>query len=341
MRSHFTLSSGVAAACAVAGATTMMASHGLAQTFVAADYATNPTYAGGWKTNQNGGYGFGPWSFDGTVSGMTNSVYTNGIPNPGDQQGISTASPIGNAWTLFNITANPPPKGPGISNVGRAITEPGGLQPGQTFETIVDNPTGYHFFRGWDILFTGGPTNNPAGDNISALRVQVFAYFSAFWSVIDNDGSTPTPLDTGSTAADGMKLDLTMTSTNTYVLALIPLSNPSSTYMQSGTLTTNLPIRWVNYRLYWGPSSGVNDVADNYEISSMTISGLMLNIQVQGANAILSWPNVTGFYLASTPALGLGAAWSTNGLPAPVMVNGQNIVTNPIAGSSQFFRLQQ
>jgi hypothetical protein len=341
MRSHFTLHRGVAAACAVAGATTLLSGPSLAQSFIAADSATNSIYAGGWSAGQDGGYGFGPWNFGGTVSGMTNNVYTNGIPNPGDQQGISTASPIGTAWTLFNITANPPPKGPGISNVGRAITEPGGLQPGQTFETVIDNPTGYHFFRGWDIMFTGGPTNNPAGDNLSALRVQVFAYFAADWSVIDNDGNTPTPLDAGTTGSEGMKLDFTLTSTNTYVLALTPFSNPSSAYMQSGTLTTNLPITWVNYRLYWGPSSGANDVANNLEISSMTIFGLMLNIQVQGANAILSWPtNVPGFSLASTLNLATGP-WVTNGLPAPAVVNGQNVVTNPIAGSQEFFRLQQ
>ena len=33
--------------------------------------------------------------------------------------------------------------------------------------------------------------------------------------------------------------------------------------------------------------------------------------------------------------LGTGANWSTN-LPSPVVVNGQNVVTNPIAGTQQF-----
>ena len=74
---------------------------------------------------------------------------------------------------------------------------------------------------------------------------------------------------------------------------------------------------------------------------SMTIAGLTLNIQMVGTNAVLSWPtNVPGFNLASSLNLGAGAVWSTN-LPPPVVVNGQNVVTNPIANTQQFYRLQQ
>jgi hypothetical protein len=74
----------------------------------------------------------------------------------------------------------------------------------------------------------------------------------------------------------------------------------------------------------------------------MTISGLMLNIQLAGSNAVLSWTtNAPGFNLASSPNLGAAAAWSTNGLPSPVVVNGQNVVTNPVAGAQRYYRLQQ
>jgi hypothetical protein len=67
-----------------------------------------------------------------------------------------------------------------------------------------------------------------------------------------------------------------------------------------------------------------------------------LNIQLVGVNAVLSWPtNVPGFHLASSLNLGPSAAWSTNGLPAPVAVNGQNVVTNPVATTQKFYRLQQ
>ena len=327
MKSHFSLGSGVAAVCAVAGASTMLNGNCSAQNFIAADYASNSTYAGGWTAGQNSGYGFGPWSFDGTD------------PTPaGQYQGISTSSPLGTSWTLLTYAVHT-----GIADAGRAINEPDGLQPGQTFEAVIENPTGYHFYRGFDICLLNGTDNNPGGINTAALRAQVFAYFGiTTWDIVDNSGDTESPIDLSTTASAGMKFDLTLTSTNTYSLTMTPLSNPSGAYMQTGTLTTNLPINWVNFRLYWGVSTGLTDTADNYEISSMTIAGVTLNIQLVGTNAVLSWTtNTPGFNLASSLNLGAAAAWSTNNLASPFVVNGQNVVTNPIAGAQQFYRLQQ
>ena len=333
MRSHFVPSPTVTAACAVAGAAAILSGSCSAGTLIAADYATSATYLSGWSAGQNGGYGFGAWSFDGTDD-------PSGNPGPGGQQTMSSASPIGTAWTLFNLPQGTN-SGSGISNVGRAITEPGGLQPGQTLETVINNPTAYHYYGGFDILFYNGTNNLPAGDNDCAIRTLVFNYFVTTWKIGDNLGTTPSPLTAATTGAAGMKFDFTLLSTNTYSLTLTPLSNPSAAFSHSGTLKTNLPINWVNYRLWNGPSTGPNDVADNFEISSLTIAGLTLNIQVAGPNAILSWPtNIPGFKLASTLNLGSGASWSTN-FPSPAVVNGQNVVTNPIVNTSQFYRLQQ
>jgi hypothetical protein len=136
-----------------------------------------------------------------------------------------------------------------------------------------------------------------------------------------------------------MKFDLTLTSINTYAVTLTPLSDPASTYSQTGELTTNLPINWVNFRIYLGPSTGVNDTADNFFISSMTIAGLPLNIQVAGTNTLLSWLDVPGYYLESATNLGPTANWISNSI-TPVLVNGENVVTNSIAGRQQFFRLR-
>jgi hypothetical protein len=327
MKSHFSLNSKVAQACVVAGASTLMMNGNCsAGVLVAADYATNPIYAGGWSAGQNGGYGFGPWSFDGTDTTPA-----------GQYQGISTTSPLGTAWTLLTYDPHM-----GLANVGRAITEPGGLQPGQTLEMVVENPTGYHFYRGFDICCLNGTDNNPGGVNTAAIRAQVFAYVITDWDIDDDSGSTTTPLDLTTTGATGMKYDLTLTSTNTYLLTLTPLSNPSSAYTQSGTLTTNLPINYINFRQYWGVSAGLTDTTNNFEISSMTIQGLNLSLQLAGRNTVLSWPtNAPGFNLVSSTNLGPGAIWSSNNLPLPVVINGQNVLTNPIAGAQQYFRLQQ
>jgi formylglycine-generating enzyme required for sulfatase activity len=71
-----------------------------------------------------------------------------------------------------------------------------------------------------------------------------------------------------------------------------------------------------------------------------------LTIIRSAANVILTWPTnaagftYAGFTLQSTTNLVSPAVWNTVS-PAPVIVNGQNAVTNPISGTQQFYRLSQ
>jgi hypothetical protein len=66
-----------------------------------------------------------------------------------------------------------------------------------------------------------------------------------------------------------------------------------------------------------------------------------VSMTFSGADIIVTWPtNATGFTLQSATNLTSPAGWSTNS-PAPVVVNGQNTVTNPISGTQKFFRLIQ
>jgi hypothetical protein len=331
------MNSGAAMACAVAGAATMLNGHSAAQSYVAADYATNSIYNSGWSAGQNGGYGFGAWSFD------------TSDPSGGLCQSMSTASALGTAWTLFT-TNQPDATGifGGLANAGRAILEPGGLQVGQTFQAIIQNPVTYagqfnvYNYRGFDILFTSASDNNPPGDNTAALRVQVFDYRNPamHWHINDMFSESTTVSGTN-TGTSGMIIALTLDSTNTYTFSMAPVSDPNSPYLtQSGTLGTNLPINYFNFRNWNTTSSDTNDVANNFEISSMTIFGTMLNIQPAGTNTVLSWStNVPNFVLASSPSLNAGGVWTTN-LPAPTVIGNQNFVTNPISGPQQFYRLQ-
>src|SRR6266436_2660519 len=126
MRSHFLMSS-AAMACAVSAATAMLP--GVCSGQIAADNATDPTYSGGWAAGQNGGSGFGAWSFNGTDATPA-----------GTYQAMSSSSPIGTAWTLATHANTT-----GLANAGRAITAGGGLQLGQTFETVIENPAGVLF----------------------------------------------------------------------------------------------------------------------------------------------------------------------------------------------------
>jgi hypothetical protein len=61
----------------------------------------------------------------------------------------------------------------------------------------------------------------------------------------------------------------------------------------------------------------------------------------QSSNLVFTWPtSESGFVLQCSSNLGSAAVWSTN-LPAPVVVGGQNVVTNPLAKARMFFRLCQ
>jgi uncharacterized repeat protein (TIGR03803 family) len=71
-----------------------------------------------------------------------------------------------------------------------------------------------------------------------------------------------------------------------------------------------------------------------------------LTINISGTNVILTWPtnvagfDYSGFILESTANLVSPALWTTVS-PIPVVVNGQNTVTNPISYTQQFYRLSQ
>jgi hypothetical protein len=70
-------------------------------------------------------------------------------------------------------------------------------------------------------------------------------------------------------------------------------------------------------------------------------SPAQLTITPSDTSVILTWStNAVGFTLQSTTNLGSATVWSTN-LPAPVVIEGQNMVTNPISGPQQFYRLSQ
>ena len=68
-----------------------------------------------------------------------------------------------------------------------------------------------------------------------------------------------------------------------------------------------------------------------------------LSILADGANVVVTWPSAatgytTGYTLESATNLLPPVAWQTNSM-APIVIGGQNVMTNPISGSPQFFRL--
>jgi uncharacterized repeat protein (TIGR03803 family) len=85
-------------------------------------------------------------------------------------------------------------------------------------------------------------------------------------------------------------------------------------------------------------NGGTNNLGTVFRL---TILPPQLTITVSGANVILSWPtNATGFTLEFVTNLVSPTVWNTNST-AQFVINGQNVVTNPISGTQMFFRLMQ
>ncbi len=76
-------------------------------------------------------------------------------------------------------------------------------------------------------------------------------------------------------------------------------------------------------------------------VFSISLPLPQLAIIQSGTNVVLSWPmNAAGFTLESTTNLAPPAVWNTNS-STPVIISGQNVVTNTISGKQMFYRLSQ
>ncbi|HZV36103.1 MAG TPA: nidogen-like domain-containing protein [Verrucomicrobiae bacterium] len=78
---------------------------------------------------------------------------------------------------------------------------------------------------------------------------------------------------------------------------------------------------------------------DSVSVVPLSLPSPTLGISVSGGKVVLAWPtSATGFTLQSSPNLGSAAVWTPVSTP-PVVVNGQNVVSNSISGNRMFFRL--
>ena len=122
--------------------------------------------------------------------------------------------------------------------------------------------------------------------------------------------------------------------TNLYSFTMAPCTNSDGAYPSGGLILSG-------NTLYGTASDGGS--SGNGTVFSLTLppSAAATDHHSFRPNVILTWPtNAAGFTLQSTTNLVSPAVWTTDS-PAPVVVNGQNTVTNPISGTQQFFRLSQ
>lgn len=116
---------------------------------------------------------------------------------------------------------------------------------------------------------------------------------------------------------------------------------------------TNVPVLPRNGLIYDGNRYAITAFSGTVVISGGNFAGFstgdvygafitaapQLTILPTATSVIVSWPtNNSGFTLQSTTNLALPVVWITNS-PAPVVVGGQNTVTNATSGFQKYYRL--
>jgi uncharacterized delta-60 repeat protein/uncharacterized repeat protein (TIGR01451 family) len=88
------------------------------------------------------------------------------------------------------------------------------------------------------------------------------------------------------------------------------------------------------------PLKANNSAAVKTIVQSGIVPTVTLSISLAGSDVIITWPVTPGnFILESATNLNAPVVWSAATIPPLVVVGGQNMVTVPIGGSGQFFRL--
>lgn len=89
----------------------------------------------------------------------------------------------------------------------------------------------------------------------------------------------------------------------------------------------------------FGNSTAETDL-DGFQLQLIVVP-VQMTITASGNNIILSWPaSATASTLEFATNLVSPTVWNTN-LPAPIVIGGQNVVTNPVTSAQMFFRLLQ
>ena len=184
--------------------------------------------------------------------------------------------------------------------------------------------------------------NAPQVSNyVAAQSVNPAQPFTVTWNTFSN-----------STSADLIGFIVVDTNANQVFASGLPgqpgaLANTAaSETIPAGTLLTNAnyncQILFTHIALTTNgnlTSSAVVGTVTEFNLSTTTNTfGPTLAIRHTGTNVVLSWPtNASGFTLEATTSL-TSPSWST-GLPSPVTVGTNYVVTNGISTTRQFYRL--
>jgi len=185
------------------------------------------------------------------------------------------------------------------------------------------NTDGTGFANLYSFTATSGPNRTNSDGASPAGRVLLSGstlYGTAYWGGSEGNGT----VFAVSTNGTGFAILHCFTSTNT----------PNATNSDGASPYAGLLLSGNN--LYgtakWGGGSGYGTMFSLSLSTQLTIFRLRTNV-------LLTWPtNAAGLALQSTTNLVSQAGWTTVS-PGPVVVNGQNAVTNPAASGRKFYRL--
>ena len=216
--------------------------------------------------------------------------------------------------------------------------------------TIYPSPTPAKTFATFDVgTLTGGGAAFTKALDVSGLPDAEYL----FVRITATHTSAAPPHDGWSSTLDMELSDGGSTvywPSNTATLGAIS-TNGTSSLIWSGVLPKNtyqgghnLTVKFVDtFTDANGPyySTMSNVVVTIYPAVSAITTRPQLTIVRSGTNMILTWPtSATGFTLQSAMNLFSPVVWAAVS-PLPVVVNGQNTVTNPISGPRKFYELSQ
>jgi uncharacterized repeat protein (TIGR03803 family) len=115
------------------------------------------------------------------------------------------------------------------------------------------------------------------------------------------------------------------------------ISYPAANATNSDGAAPTSGLLWLGNSLYG--LAGAAGPGGYGTVFSLLVTGPQLSIATVGTNVVLMWPtSPAGFSLEATTNLAPLPVWTTNST-VPLIIGGQNVVTNPISGAGQFFRL--
>jgi len=258
----------IAAVFCVSVATSWSTAVGYAQV-VAADSASNAPYADGWQAGDDGGFGFGPWNFDGSYDAPANSIHLINSSHPEND--------VGTAWAISLNYDN------GLARAGRSFDAP--LEVGQTLAVVFDTPTEHRFFKGYTFRLSSGGGNICYGgmgctpDTMPVERFAVWAFHDqsnpdewGHWRVTPATSPYYIPVYDEQTDG-GVRLEFKLTGLETYDLKMTALDGSNFVYTRSGALANAGmgKINWIEF-LHYDEFTDPTLATDVY-IRSLEISG--------------------------------------------------------------------